>query len=160
MSLLQTADVGYYRAAATISVAYLAFLLNAMAQDYYPRISGMSDGPGIADVARTQLRFVLMVSLPLILLTSAIAPLLVTGLYSAEFSPATDVLRWQLIGDVLKLPSWTLSFVILARGTSGAFLTIEAIGGIALVCLGLARSPRSASSAPVWGMPARTPCTT
>ncbi len=135
LAMLQTADVGYYRAAATISVAYLAFLLNAMAQDYYPRVSAISGTPAIEGTARRQLRFVLMVCIPLILLTSAAAPILVTVLYSGEFAPAVDVLGWQLAGDMLKLPAWTLSFVLLARGASGTFLAVEAIGGFALIVL-------------------------
>ena len=40
--LLDAAAVGYYRAAFTVSVGYLAFLLNALAQDYYPRVAAAS----------------------------------------------------------------------------------------------------------------------
>jgi PST family polysaccharide transporter len=36
-------------------------------------------------------------------------------LYSAEFAPAAEVLRLQIVGDVLKVAAWPLGFVVLAR---------------------------------------------
>jgi PST family polysaccharide transporter len=49
-------------------------------------------------------------------------------LYSDAFGPAVDVLRWQLLGDILKVMSWPLGFVILAQGASRLFLATETAG--------------------------------
>src|SRR5579875_2393761 len=42
LHMLGPDSVGYYRAAVGVSVTYLGFLITAMAQDYFPRISAVS----------------------------------------------------------------------------------------------------------------------
>lgn len=127
---LDQASVGYYRAATAISVSYLGFLLVAMGQDYYPRISAVSDKPKVlADLVNQQQRLVLVLALPMILGTIALAPFIVSLIYLPEFAPAVAVLEWQLIGDLLKFSSWTMSYVILARSGSLVYFFTELIGG-------------------------------
>jgi len=46
-------------------------------------------------------------------------------LYSAEFGPAVSILRWQILGDVLKIVSWPLGFIILAAGDGRTFMLSE-----------------------------------
>jgi PST family polysaccharide transporter len=40
-----------------------------------------------------------------------------------------QVLQWQWVGDLFKLWSWALSFIILARSGSRTFFLIELVGG-------------------------------
>lgn len=124
-------SVGYYRAAIAISVTYLGFLLNAMGQDYYPRISAAAHNPtDLVALVNQQHRLVLLLSVPLFFGMLALAPLLIQLVYSPAFAPAIVVLKWQLMGSLLKFSSWTMAFVILARCNSAVFLFTEAIGGI------------------------------
>ena len=134
LSLLDHDSVGYVRAASAIAVGYLGLLLSTMAKDYYPRaVAAEASEPALRRLITDQGRLVLVLSMPLILLTSALAPAIVSILYSGAFSPAASVLQWMLVGDVLKLLSWTGSFVILARGRSSRFFLIELIGGSCLL---------------------------
>jgi PST family polysaccharide transporter len=135
LAMLSASDVGLYRAANTLSIAYLAFLLNAMAQDYYPRLSGAAGRAELTSMARTQLRLVMAIAVPVILVAIAVAPIAIEILYSNAFLPATTLLRWQLIGDLVKLPAWVISFVILARASGRRFLAVEAVGGVAFALL-------------------------
>ena len=130
--LLDSASVGYYRAAATISVGYLAFVLNAFAQDYYPRVAA-AEPLELRGLIERQTRLVLALGVPLVLVTLALAPLVVTVLYSNEFFPAVDILRWQLVGDLLKLPAWAMAFAVLARGRSVLFFATELAFGFSLL---------------------------
>jgi PST family polysaccharide transporter len=58
----------------------------------------------------------------------------VAVLYSAEFSPAIIVLQWQLLGDLLKVMSWPLGFVLLAAGSGKTYIMAEILGvGVMLV---------------------------
>jgi PST family polysaccharide transporter len=133
LAVLAPEDVGYFRAASTLSVAYLAFLLNAMAQDYYPRLAAVGTKDQLRATARDQLRLILALSVPLILVASAVAPVAVRLLYSDAFMPSVDMLRWQLIGDLVKLPAWVASFVVLAKAAGRVVLVAEALGGIAIL---------------------------
>ncbi len=131
---LGRADVGFYRAAAAISINYLGFLLAAMAQDYYPRVSAAHDQPAVlTQLINDQLRLVLLLGGPIILGMLALVPYVLPLVYSAQFAPASDLLEWQLIGDLFKFSSWTMSFVILARAGSSIYFGTELFGGTILL---------------------------
>lgn len=134
LHMLGPDDVGYYRAAVSISVTYLGFLITAMAQDYFPRVSAASDQPReLVDLINKQQRLVLLLGVPMILGTLAMVPLLVPLVYSLKFAPTAEILEWQLIGDIFKFSSWTMSFVILARCSSLTYFVAEAVGGISIL---------------------------
>jgi O-antigen/teichoic acid export membrane protein len=123
--------VGFYRAAVAISVNYLGFLLLAMGQDYYPRVSAASDRPAeLAHLVNQQHRLVMLLGVPIILGALALAPYLVPLIYSRQFLPTVDILEWQLIGDLFKFSSWTMGFIMLARSRSVAFFFAELSFGL------------------------------
>lgn len=127
-------EVGYYRAAAAISINYMGVLMTTMGQDYYPRVSAVSDQPAaLVRLINEQLRLVLLLSGPAILGMLAIVPYLVPLIYTKEFIPTVELLEWQLIGDVFKFSAWTMGIVILARMGSVKFFLNEAFGGTLLL---------------------------
>jgi len=134
LHLVNTEGVAYYKAAAAISVGYLGFLVTAMSQDYYPRLSAVRDQPQkMAELIHEQYRLVMLLASPIIIATLALVPLLVPIVYSTRFVPAVNILEWQLIGDLFKFSSWTMSFAILARCTPTVYFITEAVGGIAML---------------------------
>jgi len=131
--MLDTQSVGYYRAAANISVTYLGFLITAMGQDYYPRVSAVSRQPeALRELINKQQRLVLLLAVPGMLGMLALVPYLIPLFYSAKFHPAIELLEWQLIGDLFKFSSWTMSFVILARCSSVTYFFTESVAGVAI----------------------------
>jgi antigen flippase len=134
LSSLGSDAVGYARAATAIAVGYLSVLLAAMARDYYPRAAAApADQTSLRRLIDDQTRLVVVVAAPMILATSALTPLIITILYTDAFAQASGVLQWILVGDVLKLLSWTGSYVILARSGPTRFFAIELVGGASLV---------------------------
>jgi PST family polysaccharide transporter len=132
LHLLNAESVGYYRAAAGISVGYLGFLVTAMGQDYYPRVSAVAGDPKqMVSLINAQHRLVMLLAIPMILGTLALAPVLVPLIYTASFRATVDILEWQLIGDLFKFSSWTMSFAILARCSTSKYFMTECIGGVA-----------------------------
>lgn len=130
LHLLNPESVGYYRAAAAISVGYLGFLVTAMGQDYYPRVSAAAHEPAqLISLINAQHRLVMVLVVPMILGTLALTPYLVPLIYSAKFHPAVDILEWQLIGDLFKFASWTMSFAVLARCAPSLYFLTECVGG-------------------------------
>lgn len=132
LTLLDSEAVGYVRAASVVAVGYLSVLLTAMARDYYPRAAA-ADPEALPRLMADQARLILAGAAPLILAIAALAPTAVAVLYSDAFSPAVQVLRWMLVGDILKLLSWTGAFVILARAGPGRYFAIEAVSGLCQV---------------------------
>jgi len=134
LHLVSTEGVAYYKASSAISVGYLGFLVTAMSQDYYPRLSAVRHQPqAMVALIHEQYRLVMLLAAPVILLTLALVPLLVPLVYSPRFAPTVEILEWQLIGDLFKFSSWTMSFAILARCTPGIYFLTEVLGGVAML---------------------------
>jgi enterobacterial common antigen flippase len=123
-------EVGFYRISSLIAVAYLGFLTGAMAQDYFPRLSALQTDSEVKEVMNRQHQLVMSLCVPVILGALWLAPLLVPLLTSPAFTPSIRVLEWQLVGDVLKLSSWVMAFVVLARAGSAWFLLTELVAGV------------------------------
>lgn len=131
---LGSTSVGFYRAAASVSLAYLGFLLAALGQDYYPRLSAHGNDPAhVARLVNDQIRAVLLLIGPVILALLTLVPYLVPVIYTPQFAPTIALLQWQLVGDVLKVSSWTLGFAILARCGGLTYLCAELASGTSLL---------------------------
>lgn len=133
--------LGQFQAASTIGVTYLSFVLGAMGTDYFPRLAAVvGDRSLAARLINEQTEVALLLCAPVVLALLALSPWVVPLLYSPQFSPAVEVLRWQLVGDILKVISWPMAFLQQAKGASKVFLLTETAGQasyLALVFFGL-----------------------
>lgn len=126
---LGTEALGQFQAAWTIGMTYLGFVLGAMGTDYYPRLSAAIGDPAAASrLVNEQTEVALLLCAPVLLAVLGLAPWVIGLLYSTEFGPAIQILRWQLLGDILKVMSWPLGFLLLARGAGKTFVLTEALG--------------------------------
>jgi PST family polysaccharide transporter len=123
-------EVGLYRAAAAISVHYLGFLLAALAQDYFPRLSAVRDDPdALRGMVQAQMRVVFLLGMPVLLLALAAAPFLVPLLYSDAFAPAAPLLAALLVGDVPRFAAWTLGYLLMATASNRLYLALQLFTG-------------------------------
>ncbi len=107
-------------------MTYIGFVLTAMGTDFYPRLTAViADHRAVNTLVNQQIEVGLTVSSPLFVALLAFAPWIVELLYSHEFVPAITVLRWQIIGDVLKVASWPLGYILLAAGEGRQFFLTE-----------------------------------
>lgn len=120
--------LGHFHAAWTISMQYVGFVLAAMAADYYPRLTGViHDHKAATRLVNEQTEIALLLSAPVFIAMIGLTPWVINLLYSSAFAPAVEVLRWQILGDVLKVASWPLGFVILAAGAGKTFFLTETL---------------------------------
>lgn len=117
---------GYFQAAWAISMTYIGFVLGAMGADYYPRLTeAINDHPGARKLVNEQTEMALLLAGPALLAMITLAPWIIQLLYAASFAPAADVLRWQGLGDILKVASWPMGFILLAMGRGGTYIVTE-----------------------------------
>jgi O-antigen/teichoic acid export membrane protein len=120
--------LGHFQAASSISMQYIGFVLAAMGADYYPRLSTVIDNPQAATrLVNEQTEIALLLSAPIFMAMLSFTPWVIELLYSSEFRPAEQVLQWQILGDVLKVASWPLGFVIVAAGAGSTFFWTETL---------------------------------
>ena len=126
--VLGAQSLGQYQAAWTISMQYVTFVLMAMGTDYYPRLTGViHDDKAAVQLVNEQMEIATLLSAPVFIAMMAMAPWVIHLLYAASFTPAVEILRWQVLGDVLKVTSWPMGFLILAAGDGKAFFASETV---------------------------------
>jgi PST family polysaccharide transporter len=120
--------LGQFQAAWVISMQYIGLVLGAMGADYYPRLTSLiHDHKASTRLVNEQTEIALLLSAPIFIGMIGLAPWVIQVLYSSSFAPAAEVLRWQVLGDVLKVASWPLGFIILAQGDGKTFFWVETL---------------------------------
>ena len=67
----------------------------------------------------------MLLGLPGILGTIALAPWVLHLFYSRNFDAAAEILCWQTAGMVLRLGSWPMAFIVMAKGRPAAVFWTE-----------------------------------
>jgi PST family polysaccharide transporter len=126
--------LGEFTAAWMISMTYVGFVLNAMAIDYFPRLTGViEDHSAVNRMVNEQTEIALLLSGPVLIAMMTLSPWVIEILYTKDFTPAAEILRWQILGDILKVASWPLGFVILAAANGRAFILTESLAAIVML---------------------------
>lgn len=128
---------GLYQAAWAIGGLYAGFILQAMGTDFYPRLTAASnDNAECNRLVNEQTEISILLAGPGLLSTLTLAPLMMSLLYSAEFSGGADLLRWICLGMMLRIVAWPMGFIVLAKGARSIFFWTELAA--TLVHVGLA----------------------
>ncbi len=127
-------NLGYYQAAFGILNGYVGMIFNAMAKDYYPRLSEInSDNYLCKKISNEQIELGLLIILPIIALLIVFLPTVIVLLYTRDFLVIKYLMYWALLGIPFKMISWSLSYVILSKGDIKSFLTYEITGNIIIL---------------------------
>lgn len=120
------AAAGLYQAAWTVGGVYVGFVLQAMGADFYPRLVAVAPHHDACNrLVNEQTRIGLLVALPGILATVALSPLIVVAIYSREYLGAVELLRWVCAGMGLRIMSWPLGFIVVAKGRQAIYFLSE-----------------------------------
>lgn len=107
---------GLYSSSWTLGSLYVGYVLQAMGADFYPRLVGLAnDNDRSNRLVNDQTRIGVLIAGPGIIATLTLSPLVLTLLYSAKFIGAVDVLRWICLGMALRVITWPMGYVIIAK---------------------------------------------
>ncbi len=132
---------GLYQAAWALGGLYVGFILQSMGADFYPRLTAVAhDSVACNRLVNEQAEVSLLLAGPGVLATLTLAPLVVGAFYTPEFQGAVGTLRWLCLGMALRIVSWPLGFIILAKGAQGWFFWGETAWtcvylGLAWICV-------------------------
>ncbi len=126
---IDLAAAGFYQAAWTLGGVYFGFILQAMGADFYPRLTAVArDNAECNRLVNEQAEVGLLLAAPGVLGTLTFAPLIIELFYSQRFGPAVGILRWICLGMVLRVASWPMGFILLAKGEGSLFFWTELLG--------------------------------
>lgn len=119
-------DVGLYNAGFAIIGTYVGLVFTAMGTDYYPRLTGVSNDNGkMTDLVNHQSEIAILILSPILCVFLVFIKFVVLVLYSNEFAAVNEMIHWAAIGMYFKAISWSLGFIILAKGDTKVFLWNE-----------------------------------
>jgi len=116
-------DVGLYSAGFVILNSYVGIIFNAMGTDYFPRLSEIAnDIKKLRKTVLEQATVAILLITPIIVIFLACAPFIIVILYSHEFSPIVAMVTWGILGMIFKAVSWSMGYMIIAKGDSKVFI--------------------------------------
>jgi len=117
---------GLYQAAWTLGGLYVGFILQAMGADFYPRLVGVAhDDLKCNRMVNEQAQASLLLAGPGVIATLTCASLVVAALYSTRFYAAVELLRWICLGMTLRVITWPMGFIIVAKGRQTIFFAAD-----------------------------------
>jgi PST family polysaccharide transporter len=141
LRMVGTDAAGFYQAAWTLGGLYVGVILQAMGADFYPRLTGVAnDNTQCNRLVNEQAQVSLLLAGPGVLATLTFTPAVIAIFYSGEFHAAVGILRWFCIGMTLRVITWPMGFMLVAKGKAALMIGTE-LGwvivnvGLSWVCL-------------------------
>lgn len=117
---------GLFQASWAITSVYLGLILRSMGSDFFPRLSAIIENKTeVKKLVNEQSYIVLLIATPIIVGMLVFSGLVLKLLYSSEFLNAATILQWQVLGTFLKVMSWPVAFIMLAKNKGLMFLITE-----------------------------------
>ena len=130
--------VGYYQAGYTMMNKYVGLIFAAMAMEYYPRLSGVSDdNRTMSKYIGKQVEMMQLMLASVITLFIVLHPLMIRILYTTDFYVINGYLLLAIQGISFKAISWAIGFVLLAKGKGKLYLYTELASDVITLSLNI-----------------------
>lgn len=129
-------DVGYYAAGTSVLTGYFGLLTTALTTDYYPRIAAVNkDNKLLQNELNRQSIVSLILVAPILVVFMVFLPFFIRLLFSAEFLPATDYVRFAIYWTLITLCSNQIDLILVAKYEIKSFTIIAIIMRVAQLTL-------------------------
>ena len=119
-------QVGLFQAGFIIMTTYVGMVMNAIATDYYPRLAAINkDNQKCREALSQQGELGVMILAPMLTICLVFMPFVLKILYSDRFLAANEYISWACLGMMLRLSSWVISFLFVAKAESKLFMINE-----------------------------------
>ncbi len=128
--------VGLYQAGYTLVIQYVGLVFTAMEMEYYPRLSAVCENRVLlSEHVSRQVETSLLILAPFITLFIVFQTLIIHLLYTADFLEISGFISWAALGMLFRAVSWSVSFVLLAKGAGRIFLITEVVSDSSMFVL-------------------------
>lgn len=147
-------QVGYWQAVSKVSDAYLLFITTAINIYYLPKLASTHGRAALVAEMRHAYRYLLPVVMVLAVAVYVMRDWVTRLLFSADFATANALYGPQLLGDVIKIASFVLSYIMLAKAMTRLFVISECVFAATYLLLVYALSSRFGLIGAVYAFPA------
>lgn len=124
---------GYWDAMTRLSNGYLLFASTILGVYYLPRLSELKKYEDVKKEVFLGYQVILPVAIISSILIYIFKEIVVKFLFTDEFMPMLELLTWQLVGDVTKIASWIISFMMLSKAMTGLFVITETVFALSIL---------------------------
>lgn len=128
---------GYWEAMNKLSGGYLMLATTIIGVYYLPKLSGLKTYNEVRKEVNLAYRYILPVASITAFLIFIFREWVVKVLFTDSFLPMLELLKWQLLGDVIKIGSWIVSYVMMGRAMTKIFIFTEAFFALSIIPLTL-----------------------
>ena len=126
-------SAGYWQGIWYISSMYLMIVTTSLSVYYLPRLSEIQDNAELKKEIFNGYKIIMPIVIVMSILIFLLKEYIILIAFSKEFFPMLELFIWQLIGDVIKIASWLLGFITLAKAMTKVFIYTEIIFSILFV---------------------------
>lgn len=120
--------VGLFQAANSLTNQYVGVMFSALALDYFPRLSAVSDDASkLREVVNRQAEIVILVVAPLVLALLFSAPLVIRLLLADNFLQITPLMRWLGFGVLVQSVSFPMGYILIAKENRKVYIWLEVV---------------------------------
>lgn len=118
-------SAGYWDGVWRISSLYLMVVTVPLSVYYLPKLSEINDKKLLIKEILIGYKLVL----PVVIISASIIYIcrtfIVGILFTDEFHPMSALMGWQLLGDIMKLGSWLLAYIMLSKALTKTYIVTE-----------------------------------
>jgi PST family polysaccharide transporter len=132
-------SAGLYQSAWAVGSLYVGFIIDAMGTDFYPRLTtAIHDHAECNRLVNEQAHVSLLLAGPGVLGTLVFAPVVLLVFYSSAFREAAGLLRWLCLGAALRVITFPMGFIVVAKARQWTFIVVEALYTVVYAFLSVA----------------------
>lgn len=128
-------DAGYWQAVSKVSDAYLLSITMAISVYYLPKLSAIKDRSALLWELKNAYKYIMPVVCTIAFFVYVYRDSVTLLLFSSEFLKGQVLYAPQLIGDVIKIASFILSYLMLAKAMTKIFILSEIIFSLTYIAL-------------------------
>lgn len=130
ISEISITEAGWWDGMNKISHMYLTVITTSLSVYILPRMSELTDKWELKKDILKSYKLIIPFMLISTLLIYLLRHFIIWLLYTPDFYPMESLFIWQLLGDVFKIAAWLLSYLMLAKLKTKAFIVTEILSGL------------------------------
>lgn len=126
---------GYWEAMNRLSGGYLMLASTILGVYYLPRLSEISNYNEIIKEIRLGYKVIIPFTIFSSIIIYVFKDYIVKIMFTEKFLPMLELMLWQLVGDVIKIASWIISYMMLSKAMTRLFIMTEAFFALSILPL-------------------------
>jgi len=130
-------EAGYWQGIWYISTMYLMVVTTSLSVYYLPKLSEIQCKKELKKEIFDGYRVIMPIVLVMAAMIFLLKEYVILIAFSDSFMPMIDLFLWQLIGDVIKIASWLLGFITIAKSMTKTYVGLEIFGSLSFIGLSI-----------------------